>query len=153
MSEPAAGGNGVSEDLSVLVGGKYRSRVSRLILTVLSRGRQFLCGEPSPTTSFEAKGPSQHIVSDIIMAWILDSRTIAVTGKALVVRVDAEDDLSDWLKHSSDRFGYLTDQELLGSLVFGDPLYWVESGLADCAVVQLGVLDYCRNDVAHQLLL
>lgn len=87
------------------------------------------------------------------MAWILQSRTIAVTGKALVVRVDAEDDLSDWLEHSSDRFGYLTDQELLGSLVFGDPLYWVESGLADCVVVQLGVLDYCRNDVAHQLLL
>jgi hypothetical protein len=84
---------------------------------------------------------------------ILRSHTIAVTGKALVVRVDAEDDLSNWLEHSSDRFRYLTNQKPLGSFVFGDPLYWVESGLADCAIVQLGVLDYRWNDVAHQLLL
>lgn len=84
---------------------------------------------------------------------ILRLRTVAVTGKALVVRIDAEHDLPDWLEHSGDGSCDLADQELLRSLVFGDPLYWVESGLADCAIVQLSVLDYRWNDVAHQLLL
>ena len=83
----------------------------------------------------------------------LQSRTVAVTGKALVVRVDAEDDLSDWSQYSGDRFWNCTDQKLLGSLVFGDLLYWVESSLSGRAVVELGVLDYCWDDVAHQLLL
>lgn len=99
------------------------------------------------------KASSQHSVSVIRLGCILRSRTIAVTGKALIVRVDAEDDLPDWSEQSGDGFWNLTEQELLGSLVFGDPLYWVKSGLADCAIVQLGVLDYRWNDVAHQLLL
>lgn len=92
-------------------------------------GTQFLRGEPGPATS------------------------IHVTRKALVVGVDAEDNLTDWLEHSGDGSWDLADQELLGSLVLGDALYRVESSLAGRAVVELGVLDYRWNDVAHQLLL
>lgn len=83
----------------------------------------------------------------------LQSRTVAVTGKALVVRVDAEDNLSDWSQHSSSGLWNFADQELLGSLPLGDSLYWVESGIGGRALVEFGVLDYRWNDVAHQLLL
>ena len=87
------------------------------------------------------------------LGFTLRSRTISVTGKALVVRIDAEDDLPDWLEHSGDGSWNFTDQELIGRVVFGDALYWVKSSLSGRAVVHLGVLDYCWNDIAHQLLL
>ena len=83
----------------------------------------------------------------------LQSRTVTVTGKALVVRVDAEDDLSDWSQYSGRRLWNLADEELLGSLPLRDSLYWVESGIGGRALVEFGALDYRRNDVAHQLLL
>ena len=67
--------------------------------------------------------------------------------------IDAEDDFSDRSQHSGGGFWDLADQELLGSLVFGDLLDRVESVLDSLALVELGVLDYRRNDVAHQLLL
>lgn len=129
VSEPVTIGNGVSEDLSVLVGRGRRSSVRRLRLTLLACGRNLLCGEPSPAAS------------------------VVVTGKALIVGVDPEGDFSDWSQHSGGGFWDLAYQKLLGSLVFGDSLDWVESILAGCALVELGVLDYRRNDIAHQLLL
>lgn len=129
VSEPVPARNRVSEDLSVLAVRKCRNGVIRPGLRVVCCGQQFLCCKPGPATS------------------------ISITCKALVVGVDAEDDLADGLEHSGDGSRDLTGQELLGSLMLGDALYRVESSLAGCAVIELGVLDYRWNDVAHQLLL